>query len=92
MEPYVFAAVLAAAAMHAGWNSFVKVSLEPLLAMTLISAMGGLAAVPLLIWFGWPKADAWPWLIGSVVVQVCAVDPNAFVPVLVPLSMLRIPA
>jgi drug/metabolite transporter (DMT)-like permease len=70
MEPYVFAAVLAAAAMHAGWNSFVKVSLEPLLAMTLISAMGGLAAVPLLIWFGWPKADAWPWLIGSVVVHL----------------------
>jgi drug/metabolite transporter (DMT)-like permease len=70
MEPLVFAAVIAAAAMHAGWNSFLKVSLEPLLAMALVSAMAGLAAVPLLIVFGWPKAEAWPWLIGSVIVHI----------------------
>lgn len=70
MEPLVFAAVIAAAAMHAGWNSLLKVSLEPLIAMTLVSAMGGLAALPLLIVFGWPKAAAWPWLIGSILVHL----------------------
>ena len=70
MEPLVFAAVLAAAAMHAGWNSFLKVSLEPFLAMTLVSAMAGIVAVPVLLVFGWPKAEAWPWLIGSVVVHL----------------------
>jgi drug/metabolite transporter (DMT)-like permease len=70
MEPLVFAAVLAAAAMHAGWNSFLKVSLEPFLAMTLVSAMAGIAAVPFLVVFGWPRAEAWPWLIGSLIVHL----------------------
>ena len=70
MEPLVFAAVIAAAAMHAGWNSFLKLSLEPFLAMTLVSGMAGLAAVPLLLIFGWPRAEAWPWLIGSLSVHV----------------------
>jgi drug/metabolite transporter (DMT)-like permease len=70
MEPLVFAAVIAAAAMHAGWNSFLKVSLEPFLAMTLVSAMAGVAAVPLLVAFGWPRAEAWPWLIGSLITHL----------------------
>jgi drug/metabolite transporter (DMT)-like permease len=70
MEPLVFAAVLAAAAMHAGWNSFLKVSLEPFLAMTLVSAMAGVAAIPLLLAFGFPRLEAWPWLIGSVVIHL----------------------
>ena len=43
MSPSVFAAVLAAAALHAGWNAFLKVKLEPFLAMTLITGAGGLS-------------------------------------------------
>src|SRR5918998_926534 len=70
MDSFTFAAVLAAAAMHAGWNAVLKVRLEPFLAMTLITGSGGVAAVPLLIIFGWPKAEAWPWLIGSVVLHL----------------------
>jgi drug/metabolite transporter (DMT)-like permease len=70
MEPLVFAAVLAAAAMHAGWNSFLKLSLEPFLAMTLVSATAGIVAVPFLLVFGWPRAEAWPWLIGSLLVHL----------------------
>ena len=41
MSPFVFGAVLAAAAMHAGWNAFLKVKLEPFLAMTLITGCAG---------------------------------------------------
>jgi drug/metabolite transporter (DMT)-like permease len=70
MDPFVFGAVLAAAAMHAGWNAVLKVRLEPFLAMTLITGCGGVAAIPLLVVFGWPKAEAWPWLIGSVVLHL----------------------
>ena len=66
METYVFLAVLAAAAMHAGWNAFLKLKIEPFLAMTLVTAGAGLAAVPGLIAFGFPKADSWPWLAASV--------------------------
>ena len=70
MSPGVFAAVLAAAALHAGWNAFLKVKLEPFLAMTLITGAGGVAGVPLLIAFGFPRLEAWPWLIGSVVIHL----------------------
>ena len=70
MEPFVFGAVLAAAAMHAGWNAFLKVRLDPFLGMTLLSATAGIAALPALIWFGWPRAEAWPWLIGSVITHL----------------------
>jgi drug/metabolite transporter (DMT)-like permease len=70
IEPAVFAAVLAAAAMHAGWNTFLKVRLEPFLAMTLIAACSGLVGVPFLIYFGWPKAAAWPWLSASLVLHL----------------------
>ena len=70
MDSFVFGAVLAAAAMHAGWNADLKVRLEPFLAMTLITGCAGVAAVPLLVVFGWPRAEAWPWLIGSVVLHL----------------------
>jgi drug/metabolite transporter (DMT)-like permease len=70
MEPSVFGAVLAAAAMHAGWNAFLKVRLEPFLAMTLITAGSGLIGVPLLVIFGWPRAEAWPWLVTSIVLHL----------------------
>jgi drug/metabolite transporter (DMT)-like permease len=56
--------------MHAGWNAVLKVRLEPFLAMTLITACGGVIAIPLLAATGWPKAEAWPWLIGSIVLHL----------------------
>lgn len=70
MDPGVFALVLAAAALHAGWNAFLKVKLEPFLAMTLITAAGGVVGLPFLAWFGFPRAEAWPWLIGSVIIHL----------------------
>jgi drug/metabolite transporter (DMT)-like permease len=70
MDSFTFAAVLAAAAMHAGWNAVLKVRLEPFLAMTLITGAAGIVGVPLLAVFGWPKAEAWPWLIGSVALHL----------------------
>jgi drug/metabolite transporter (DMT)-like permease len=70
MDSFVFGAVLAAAAMHAGWNAFLKLRLEPLAAMTLIAAASGLVGLPFLIYFGWPRAEAWPWLIASMGLHV----------------------
>jgi drug/metabolite transporter (DMT)-like permease len=70
MSPGVFAAVLAAAALHAGWNAFLKVKLEPFLAMTLITGSGGVVGIPLLLAFGFPRLEAWPWLMGSVVIHL----------------------
>lgn len=67
MTTDTFLAVLAAAAMHAGWNAFVKVRLEPILAMTMISLTAGLFALPALAFTGLPRTEAWPWLVASLI-------------------------
>jgi drug/metabolite transporter (DMT)-like permease len=68
--PVVFGAVLAAAAMHAGWNAFLKVRIEPFLAMALITAGAGVIGIPFMLAFGVPRAAAWPWLLGSVALHM----------------------
>ncbi len=70
MTSLVFAAVLFAAACHAGWNALIKIGLDPLSTTTLIAI--GAAAVshvglPLA---GMPTSAAWPWLIGSTVIHL----------------------
>jgi drug/metabolite transporter (DMT)-like permease len=70
MESFVFAAVLFAAACHAGWNALIKVGLEPLATTTLISIGAGLVALAFLPLVGLPAAAAWPWLIGSVAIHL----------------------
>jgi len=70
MSATVFAAVIAAAAMHAGWNALLKVRLDPFLALALVTGCSGIAALPLLALFGWPRAEAWPWLFASLIVHL----------------------
>ncbi len=70
MTSLVFAAVLFAAACHAGWNALIKIGLDPLSTTTLIAI--GAAAVSLvgLPLAGMPTSAAWPWLIGSTVIHL----------------------
>ncbi len=56
--------------MHAGWNAFLKLRIEPFLAMTLVTAGAGVVGVPGLVAFGFPKLEAWPWLIASIVLHL----------------------
>ena len=44
MDTTVFLAVLAAAAMHAGWNAVVKIGLDQFLSVTLVSVAAGVVA------------------------------------------------
>jgi drug/metabolite transporter (DMT)-like permease len=67
---FVFLAVLIAAALHAGWNALIKIRLDPFLAMTLICFTCGVIALPALLVTGLPKAEAWPWIIASVVIHL----------------------
>ena len=69
MDAYVFAAVLAAAAFHAGWNALLKVRLEPIMAMSLISTACGIVALPFLPLVGLPLPAAWPFIIASLVLH-----------------------
>jgi drug/metabolite transporter (DMT)-like permease len=70
VQSFVFAAVLFAAACHAGWNALVKVGLDPLSTTILIAV--GAAAVSLvgLPFVGLPASAAWPWLIASAFVHL----------------------
>src|SRR5579875_1018816 len=62
MEPIVFLAVLLAAAFHAGWNTIVKIDLDRVLSITLISLAAAIVAVAALPFVAVPEASAWPWL------------------------------
>ena len=70
IDPMVFVAVLSAAAMHAGWNATLKMKGDPFFAMTRITTLGGVIAVPLLMLFGFPRLESWPWLMASIVLHL----------------------
>jgi drug/metabolite transporter (DMT)-like permease len=70
MDSFVFAAVLVAAAAHAGWNAVIKRGLEPF-AMTVLLAVGaGIASLALVPVVGLPAAASWPWVAGSVAIHL----------------------
>jgi drug/metabolite transporter (DMT)-like permease len=70
MDSLVFAAVLLAAAAHAGWNAAIKRGLDPLVTTVLIALGAGAVALPILAVVGLPAAAARPWVIASVVVHL----------------------
>jgi drug/metabolite transporter (DMT)-like permease len=70
MDTFVFAAVLFAAACHAGWNAAIKRGLDPLATTVLISLGAALVALALAPLTGLPAAPAWPWAIASVVIHL----------------------
>lgn len=61
----VFAALLAAALLHAGWNAVVKVGLDRFSSVLLLGLVQGGIALLLLPLFGLPPAAAWLWVAGS---------------------------
>ncbi|HEX5328232.1 MAG TPA: EamA family transporter, partial [Acetobacteraceae bacterium] len=70
IDPIVRPAVLAAAALHAGWNAVVKARLEPIVAMTLVVMACGVIAVPFLAALGLPPVVAWPYVAASVALHL----------------------
>ena len=54
----IVAAVLFGALLHAGWNALVKSSADKALDTALIHLLGSLIAIPLVLWLGWPRAEA----------------------------------
>ncbi len=71
MESIVFALLLGGAAMHAAWNAVVKASGDPLIAIALVTAGSGSAAILLLPFIGWQVApEAWIWIAGSTLAHI----------------------
>jgi drug/metabolite transporter (DMT)-like permease len=70
MDSLVFAAVLFAAACHAGWNASIKRGSDPLASTVAISLGAALVSLVVLPVVGLPARAAWPWLIASVVIHL----------------------
>jgi len=70
MDSLVFAAVLLAAAAHAGWNAAIKRGLDPLVTTVLIAVGAAVVSLPIVAWLGLPAAAARPWVIASVIVHL----------------------
>jgi drug/metabolite transporter (DMT)-like permease len=70
LDSLVFAAVLFAAACHAGWNAAIKLGTDTLSATALIAVGAGIVAVALLPFVGLPLAAAWPWVAASVIIHL----------------------
>ena len=66
----VIAAVLCGALLHASWNALVKSGDDKALDMVLLHLLGGLGALPLLLWLGPPRVEAWPYIAASVLIHI----------------------
>ena len=66
----VLGAVLFAALLHAGWNALVKSSRDKALDMAVIHLIGSVLALPLVMLVGWPRAEAWPFILASVLIHI----------------------
>ena len=69
MDADVFIAVLAAALLHAGWNSVVKVGLDRASSVLLLALAQGLIALPFLPFVTLPAPDAVPWILVAAVLH-----------------------
>jgi drug/metabolite transporter (DMT)-like permease len=70
MDSFVFAAVLFAAACHAGWNATIKRGLDPLATTVAISIGAALVSLVFVPVVGLPAPAAWPWVVASVVIHL----------------------
>jgi drug/metabolite transporter (DMT)-like permease len=73
MDALDVTAALTSAVLHAGWNAAVKASRNPPRAMTAQMLLSALFVLPGLLWSGLPPLAAWPWIIGSTLLNVVTV-------------------
>ena len=70
METSVFLMVIAAAALHAGWNALLKIGLDRFLTASLIQIGAGAVALLALPFVAMPNAAAWPWIVLSALLHI----------------------
>lgn len=61
--------VLVAALLHASWNALAKSAVTRPAAFALISLLCGLCGAAVVPFLPFPPAEAWPWLLASVVLH-----------------------
>ncbi|MEH3022090.1 MAG: EamA family transporter [Pseudomonas oryzihabitans] len=70
MTTPLFALVLFAALLHAGWNALLKIGLDRFLTASLIQIGAGIAALLALPFVAVPPAAAWPWIALSALLHI----------------------
>ena len=70
MSAAVVLAVLAGALLHASWNALIRSGRDKALDTGLIHGLGMLVALPVVAATGFPRAEAWPWLVASWVIHL----------------------
>ena len=66
----VIALVLLAALLHAGWNAMLKVAIDRLALMALLSGTASVLSLAAIPFLPLPASAAWPYLAGSTVLHV----------------------
>jgi drug/metabolite transporter (DMT)-like permease len=69
VDAFVFFAVLAAAAMHAGWNALVKTGLDRTTSILILALIQSAISLVLLPFFALPLAASWPWILLSALLH-----------------------
>jgi phosphonate utilization associated putative membrane protein len=62
--------VLFGALLHASWNALIKSGSDKSLDTALIHMLGVLIAIPLVATVGFPRAEAWPYAMASLVIHI----------------------
>jgi drug/metabolite transporter (DMT)-like permease len=70
LDPIVFAAVLAAALLHASWNAIVRTGLDRFSAILLLVLFQSAIGAVLLPFFAFPAPAAWPWVALSALLHI----------------------
>lgn len=66
----VLLAVMFGALLHASWNALVKSSSDKTLDTALIHVLCSVVAIPFSLYLGPPVAEAWPFIVASLVIHV----------------------
>lgn len=69
LDPLIIGAVLTAALIHATWNALVKSDSDRLVTMAVVMGAGTVIGLLFAPFVEIPKAEAWPWLISSVIIH-----------------------
>jgi drug/metabolite transporter (DMT)-like permease len=69
VDTLVFFAVLAAAAMHAGWNALVKTGLDRTTSILILALIQSAISLLLLPFFAVPLPASWPWIVLSALLH-----------------------
>ncbi len=69
MSLAVFALVLAAAFLHAGWNALVKTGTDQQTGMALVVGWNAVIGLAVAAFYPLPGAEVWPWIVASGLVR-----------------------